>query len=115
MTPVDALDTMILMGLNAEASARANISPEIFRSTKTLMCRTSRSQFGCWGVCCPVINYRDKRLLDLAEDLGTGSCRLESPTACLIARESKDGKGQSNLTNRLKLETLLIEFGTLSS
>jgi hypothetical protein len=48
MTPVDALDTMILMGLKDEGTRRANTATHL-HSTRTSTSRISRSQIRLLG------------------------------------------------------------------
>ena len=117
LTPVDALDTMILMGLNAEAkrtreyivknlSFDKDISVQNFEITIRLL----------GGLLSSYQLTRDKRLLDLAEDLGNRLLPVfESPTGLPYRYVNlKTGKVRGNVTNPAEAGTLLIEFGTLS-
>jgi len=117
MTPVDALDTMILMGLNAEAqrtreyivknlSFDKNIDVQNFEITIRLL----------GGLLSSYQLTGDKRLLDLAEDLGNRLLPVfESPTGLPYRYVNlKSGKVRGNVTNPAEAGTLLIEFGTLS-
>ena len=71
MTPVDALDTLILLGLKDEASRpNALILDDTSRSTRTSRSRTSRSRFDSSAASSPPTSYGRPRLLALADDLG---------------------------------------------
>src|SRR5258708_7179913 len=117
MTPVDALDTMILMGLVDEAnSTRAyiatslsfdkNIEVQNFEITIRLL----------GGLLSSYQMTGDKRLLNLAEDLGNRLLPVfNSPTGLPYRYINlKTGKVRGNITNPAEAGTLLIEFGTLS-
>ena len=117
MTPVDALDTMILMGLKVEAdrtreyivknlSFDKNIDVQNFEITIRLL----------GGLLSSYQLTGDKRLLDLAEDLGNRLLPVfESPTGLPYRYVNlKTGKVRGNVTNPAEAGTLLIEFGTLS-
>jgi mannosidase alpha-like ER degradation enhancer 2 len=117
MTPVDALDTMILMGLNAEAkvtrdyivthlSFDKDISVQNFEITIRLL----------GGLLSSYELTGDKRLLNLAEDLGKRLLPVfESPTGLPYRYVNlKTGAVRGNVTNPAEAGTLLIEFGTLS-
>src|SRR6266403_2349293 len=117
MTPVDTLDTMILMGLNGEAKSTReyiathlsfdkNIDVQNFEITIRLL----------GGLLSSYQLTRDKRLLDLAEDLGNRLLPVfESPTGLPYRYVNlKTGKVRGNVTNPAEAGTLLIEFGTLA-
>jgi mannosidase alpha-like ER degradation enhancer 2 len=117
MTPVDALDTMIIMGMKDEAArTRAyiidhlsfdnDISVQNFEITIRLL----------GGL---LSNYQltgDKRLLQLAEDLGNRLLPVfDSPTGMPYRFVNlKTGKVLGRVSNPAETGTLLIEFGTLS-
>jgi mannosidase alpha-like ER degradation enhancer 2 len=117
MTPVDALDTMIVMGLEDEAnSTRAYIAKNLsfdkdfdvqnFEITIRLL----------GGLLSSYQLTGDKRLLNLAEDLGNRLLPVfDSPTGLPYRYVNlKTGKVRGNVTNPAEAGTLLIEFGTLS-
>jgi mannosidase alpha-like ER degradation enhancer 2 len=117
MTPVDALDTMILMGLNDEAASTRlyivrnlsfdkDISVQNFEVTIRLL----------GGLLSSYQLTGDKRLLALAEDLGNRLLPVfESPTGLPYRYVNlKTGKVRDAKTNPAEAGTLLIEFGTLS-
>src|SRR5260370_29551177 len=117
MTPVDALDTMILMGLKVEAdrtreyivknlSFDKNIDVQNFEVTIRLL----------GGLLSSYELTGDKRLLNLGEDLGNRLLPVfESPTGLPYRYVNlKTGKVRGNVTNPAEAGTLLIEFGTLA-
>ena len=117
MTAVDALDTMILMGLEEEAAKTKdfiakNLSFDHDISVKNFeisirMLGGLLSSYGLTG---------DKRLLALAEDLGDRLLpAFNSPTSMPYVNVNlKTGAVQDEDTNPAEVGTLLIEFGTLS-
>jgi mannosidase alpha-like ER degradation enhancer 2 len=117
MTPVDALDTMILMGLKDEAAATReyivrnlsfdkNISVQNFEITIRLL----------GGLLSSYQLTGDKRLLVLAEDLGNRLLPVfNSPTGMPYRFVNlQTGKVRDPESNPAETGTLLIEFGTLS-
>jgi mannosidase alpha-like ER degradation enhancer 2 len=117
MTPVDSLDTMILMGLKGEAEeTRAfivkNLSfdKDIYVQNFEITIRHLGGLLACYQL------TRDKRLLALAEDLGTRLLpAFNSPTGIPYRFVNlRTGKVRDPLTNPAEAGTLLIEFGTLS-
>src|SRR5258705_5701061 len=117
MTPVDALDTMILMGLNDEAkntreyiiknlSFDKDIEVQNFEITIRLL----------GGLLSSYQLTRDRRLLHLADDLGNRLLPVfNSPTGLPYRYVNlKTGKVRDAKTNPAEAGTLLIEFGTLS-
>ncbi|HKP36762.1 MAG TPA: glycoside hydrolase family 47 protein, partial [Pyrinomonadaceae bacterium] len=117
MTPVDALDTMILMGFKSEAritreyiathlSFDKNIDVQNFEITIRLL----------GGLITAYQLTGDQRLLKLAEDLGNRLLPVfESPTGLPYRYVNlKTGKVRGEVTNPAEAGTLLIEFGTLS-
>jgi len=117
MTPVEALDTMILMGLKDEAAATResivrnlsfdkNISVQNFEITIRLL----------GGLLSSYQMTGDKRLLVLAEDLGNRLLPVfNSPTGMPYRFVNlQTGKVRDAESNPAETGTLLIEFGTLS-
>src|SRR5881398_1799945 len=117
MTPVDALDTLVLMRLDAEA-ARAqslivldlsfdrDISVKNFEITIRLL----------GGLLSSYQLTGDKRLLSLAEDLGNRLLPVfDSPTGLsYVYVNLRTGQRRNAVTNPAETATLLLEFGTLS-
>ena len=117
MTPVDALDTMYLMGFKKEAnktreyivknlSFDKNIDVQNFEITIRLL----------GGLLSSYQITGDKRLLDLAEDLGNRLLPVfNSPTRLPYKYVNlKTGATRGEISNPAETGTLLIEFGTLS-
>jgi len=117
MTPVDALDTMILMGLKDEArttreyiathlSFDKDISVQNFEITIRLL----------GGLLSSYELTGDQQLLRLAEDLGNRLLPVfNSPTGLPYRYVNlKTGQVRGNVTNPAEAGTLLIEFGTLA-
>src|SRR5215471_2443552 len=117
MTPVDALDTMILMGVKDEArttrehiathlSFDKDISVQNFEITIRLL----------GGLLSSYEMTGDQRLLNLAEDLGNRLLPVfNSPTGLPYRYVNlKTGAVRDNITNPAEAGTLLIEFGTLA-
>jgi mannosidase alpha-like ER degradation enhancer 2 len=117
MTPVDALDTLILMGFDAEAAkTRAfivnnlsfdkDISVQVFEIT----IRHLGALLACYQL------TGDRRLLALATDLGTRLLPAFNSKTGIPYRfvNLKTGQVREDVTNPAEAGTLLIEFGTLS-
>ncbi|HMG76435.1 MAG TPA: glycoside hydrolase family 47 protein [Pyrinomonadaceae bacterium] len=117
MTPVDALDTMILMGLKAEArSAREYIARNLSFDKDIEVQNFEITIRLLGGLLSGYQMTGDKRLLNLAEDLGNRLLPVfDSPTGLPYRYVNlKTGKVRGNVTNPAEAGTLLIEFGTLS-
>src|SRR5260370_5031011 len=117
MTPVDALDTMILMGLKDEAKHTREYIDQNLSFDKDIEVQNFEITIRLLGGL--LSNYQltgDRRLLALAEDLGTRLLPVfESPTGLPYRYVNlKTGKVRGNVTNPAEAGTLLIEFGTLS-
>ncbi len=105
MTPVDALDTMILMGLNKEADEDRELSPGISPSTRTSTSRTSRSRFACLGACSAAINFRATSGCScLRKTWVIGSCRSSiRRRACRTWKStSRPARCAANLRTQLR-------------
>ena len=117
MTPVDALDTMILMGLKDEAKHTREYIDKNLSFDKDIEVQNFEITIRLLGGL--LSNYQltgDRRLLVLAEDLGNRLLPVfESPTGLPYRYVNlKTGKVRGNVTNPAEAGTLLIEFGTLS-
>ena len=117
MTPVDALDTMILMGLKDEATDTKNYIIKNLSFDKDISVQNFEVTIRLLGGL--LSSYQltgDKRLLALAEDLGNRLLPVfESPTGLPYRYVNlKTGKVRDAKTNPAEAGTLLIEFGTLS-
>ena len=117
MTPVDALDTMIIMGLNDEASATQRYILANLSFDKDIEVQNFEITIRLLGGL--LTNYQltgDKRFLHLAEDLGNRLLPVfNSPTGMPYRYVNlKTGKTRDPISNPAEIGTLLIEFGTLS-
>ena len=117
MTPVDALDTMILMGLKDEANSTREYIARNLSFDKDIDVQNFEITIRLLGGL--LSSYQltgDKRLLNLAEDLGNRLLPVfDSPTGLPYRYVNlKTGKVRGNVTNPAEAGTLLIEFGTLS-
>jgi len=117
MTPVDALDTMIIMGMKDEARVTREYIVKNLSFDKDISVQNFEITIRLLGGL--LSSYQltgDKRLLDLAADLGDRLLPVfESPTGLPYRFVNlKTGKVRGNVTNPAEAGTLLIEFGTLS-
>src|SRR5437763_13264011 len=117
MTPVDALDTMILMGLKDEAESTKNHIIENLSFDKDIYVQNFEVTIRLLsGILTGYQLTNDKRLLHLAEDMGNRLLPVfDSPTGLPYRFVNlKTGKTRGAETNPAEAGTLLIEFGTLA-
>jgi mannosidase alpha-like ER degradation enhancer 2 len=117
MSPVDALDTMILMGMNDEAaSTREDIAKNLSFNQDIYVKNFEITIRMLGGLLSSYQLSGDKRLLALADDLGTRLLpAFGSPTGMpYVYVNLKTGAVRGEVTNPAEVGTLLIEFGTLS-
>ena len=117
MTPIDSLDTMIIMGLDDEAAATKQYIIDNLTFDKDIEVQNFEVTIRLLGAL--LTNYQltgDKRLLNLAEDLGNRLLPVfNSPTGLPYRYVNlKTGKVSKPVSNPAETGTLLIEFGTLS-
>ncbi|HMH42930.1 MAG TPA: glycoside hydrolase family 47 protein [Pyrinomonadaceae bacterium] len=117
MTPVDALDTMTLMGLKGEATSTRKYIATHLSFDKDIDVQNFEITIRLLGGL--LSNYEmtgDRRLLHLAEDLGNRLLPVfNSPTGLPYRYVNlKTGAVRGNVTNPAEAGTLLIEFGTLA-
>jgi mannosidase alpha-like ER degradation enhancer 2 len=117
MTPVDALDTMILMGLKEEAASTRRYIIKNLSFDKDISVQNFEITIRLLGGL--LSSYQltgDKRLLALAENLGNRLLPVfDSPTGLPYRFVNlKTGKVSGTKTNPAEAGTLLIEFGALS-
>jgi len=117
MTPIDALDTMILMGMRDEANTTREYIATHLSFDKDISVQNFEITIRMLGGL--LTNYEltgDRRLLSLAEDLGTRLLPVfNSPTGLPYRFVNlKTGKVSGEVTNPAEAGTLLIEFGTLA-
>ena len=117
MSPVDSLDTMIIMGLKEEANATRKYIVDHLSFDKDIDVQNFEITIRLLGGL--LSGYQmtgDKRLLQLAEDLGNRLLPVfDSPTGMPYRYVNlKTGKVRNPVSNPAETGTLLIEFGTLS-
>ena len=117
MTPVDALDTLTLMGLKPQADeARAlidtklNLDQDIYVKDFEITIRLLGSLISCYEM------TGDKRLLELADDLGRRmSPMFDSPTGMPYEFVNlHTGAVRGTKSNPAEIGTLLLEYGMLA-
>src|SRR6266481_1197561 len=117
MTPVDALDTLVLMKLDAEANkARALITTDLSFDRDIYVKNFEITIRLLGGLLSGYQLTNDKRLLELAEDLGNRLLpAFNSPTGLpYVYVNLRTGQVRDPLSNPAETGTLLLEFGTLS-
>ncbi|MEO8727131.1 MAG: glycoside hydrolase family 47 protein [Acidobacteriaceae bacterium] len=117
MTPVDGLDTMILMGLTPQADearklidTQLNFNQDIYVKNFEITIRLLGGLLSSYEL------SHDKRLLELAEDLGARLLpAFNSPTGMpYVFVNLKTGAVRGVESNPAEIGTLILEFGTLS-
>jgi mannosidase alpha-like ER degradation enhancer 2 len=117
MTPVDALDTLLLTGLRDEAAKaqaliveRLSFDKDVSVKTFEITIRMLGGLLSSWQM------TGDARLLRLAEDLGTRLLpAFDSPTGMpYVFVNLKTGKTRGERSNPAEIGTLLLELGTLA-
>jgi Glycosyl hydrolase family 47 len=117
MTPVDALDTMILMGLEDDVARTHRYIVENLSFDKDISVQNFEVTIRLLGGL--LTNYqltRDQRFLSLAKDLGNRLLPVfDSPTGMPYRYVNLKTKAvRDPVSNPAETGTLLIEFGTLS-
>lgn len=117
MTPIDALDTLVLMKLDAEADkARTLITTQLSLDRDVYVKNFEITIRLLGGLLSGYQLTNDKRLLTLAEDLGNRLLpAFESRTGLpYVYVNLHTGQVRDPLSNPAETGTLLLEFGTLS-
>jgi ER degradation enhancer, mannosidase alpha-like 2 len=117
MTPVDALDTLLMMGLTDEADkAKALIVEKLSFDLDAPVKNFEVTIRLLGGLLSSYQMTGDPRLLHLAEDLGTRLLPVfKSPTGMpYMYVNLKTGKTSGAKSNPAEIGTLLLEFGTLA-
>ncbi|HEX4604569.1 MAG TPA: glycoside hydrolase family 47 protein [Candidatus Angelobacter sp.] len=117
MTPVDALDTMIMMGLTDEANKTREYIAKNLSFDQDIEVKNFEITIRLLGGL--LSSYQltgDNRLLDLADNLGNRLLpAFNSPTGMpYMYVNLKTGKTRGVESNPAEIGTLLLEFGTLS-
>jgi mannosidase alpha-like ER degradation enhancer 2 len=117
MTPVDAFDTMILMGLTKEAAEAKQLIMEKLSFDKDFKVQSFEITIRLLGglLSCYQLDG-DERFLRLAEDLGTRLLPIfDSPTGMPYRYvHFQTGETSDHLNNPAEIGTTILEFGTLS-
>ena len=117
MTPLDALDTLILMGLKPQADearklidTELNLNQDIYVKDFEITIRLLGSLISCYE------GTGDKRLLELADELGRRMLPMfDSPTGMPYEYVNlRTGAVRGTRSNPAEIGTLLLEFGMLS-
>jgi mannosidase alpha-like ER degradation enhancer 2 len=117
MTPVDAMDTMYVMGLKEEADKTREFIVKNLSFDHDISVKNFEITIRILGGLLSTYQITgDKRLLTLAEDLGNRLLPVfQSPTGLpYMFINLKTGVVSGAETNPAEIGTLLIEFGTLS-
>ncbi|MDR7193520.1 glycoside hydrolase family 47 protein [Luteimonas terrae] len=117
MTPVDALDTLLVMGLTDEADAARELIATQLSFDKDLDVKHFEIVIRLLGGL--LSGYQmtgDARLLALADDLGTRLLpAFDSPTGLpYVTVNLRTGKASGTESNPAESGTLLLEYGTLA-
>lgn len=117
MTPVDSLDTLILLGFKQEADSTRKYIVDNLSFDKDIYVQNFEITIRLLGGLLSAYQMTgDKKLLNLAEDLGARLLPVfNSPTGLPYKYVNlKTGKVKGEVTNPAETGTLLIEFGTLA-
>jgi mannosidase alpha-like ER degradation enhancer 2 len=117
MTPVDTLDTLLLMGLKEEADKAKALIVEKLSFDKDFEVKSFEITIRLLGGLLSAYQMTgDPRLLKLADDLGTRLLpAFDSPTGLpYMYVNLKTGKTSGARTNPAEIGTLVLEFGTLA-
>ncbi len=117
MTPVDALDTMLLMGLETEADAARELIATRLDFDKDLDVKHFEIVIRLLGGLLSAYEMTgDKRLLARADDLGTRLLpAFDTPTGLpWVSVNLRSGKGSGHESNPAEAGTLLLEYGRLA-
>jgi Glycosyl hydrolase family 47 len=117
MTPVDALDTLLLMGLTDEAQKAKDYILANLSFDRDFPVKNFEITIRILGGLLSAYQMTgDRRLLVLAEDLGNRLLPVfDSPTGMpYMYVNLKTGRTSGAETNPAEIGTLILEFGTLS-
>jgi hypothetical protein len=117
ITPVDALDTLVMLGLTAEADAARQLIDDQLSFDHDVTVKNFEIAIRVLGGL--LSGYQltgDRKLLWLADDLGARLLPVfDSPTGMpYMYVNLKTGKVSGARTNPAEIGTLLLEFGALS-
>jgi mannosidase alpha-like ER degradation enhancer 2 len=117
MTPVDGLDTMLLMGLKPQADAARKLIDSRLDFNQDMYVKDFEITIRMMGGL--ISGYQltgDKRLLELADDLGRRMLPMfESPTGMPYEYVNlRTGAVRGKISNPAEVGTLLLEYGMLA-
>src|SRR5438034_5523523 len=117
MTPVDALDTLVLMNLDADVAKTKALIVRDLSFDRDIYVKNFEITIRLLGGLLSAYQLtNDQRLLQLAEDLGNRLLPVfNSPTGLpYVYVNLRTGQVRDPVTNTAETGTLLLEFGTLS-
>jgi mannosidase alpha-like ER degradation enhancer 2 len=117
MTPVDALDTMYIMGLDQEAEEARELIASRLSFDRDIEVKHFEIVIRLLGGLLSAYELSgDQRLLDLARDLADRMAPVfDSPTGMPYRNVNlRTGKTSGRLTGPAEIATSLLEYGTLS-
>ncbi len=117
MTPVDAFDTMLLMGLTEEAAETKRLILDSLSFNKSIEVQAFEITIRLLGGLISAYQMDgDKRFLALAEDLGRRLLPIYNTPTGMPYRyvHLQTGAVRDSLNNPAEIGTALLEFGTLS-
>jgi hypothetical protein len=117
MTPVDAFDTMILMGLTEEANETKELIFEKLEINKNISVQNFEITIRLLGGLISAYQLDgDERFLDLAEDLGNRLLPVFNSKTGMPYRyvNLQNGELRDSINNPAEIGTLMLEFGMLS-
>ncbi len=117
MTPVDAYDTMVLMGLRSEAAKAKRLILDSLSFDRNIEVQAFEITIRLLGGLLSAYQLDgDKRFLALAEDLGRRLLPIYNTPTGMPYRyvHLQTGKVRDSLNNPAEIGTALLEFGTLS-
>ncbi|MBX2992935.1 MAG: glycoside hydrolase family 47 protein [Bacteroidetes bacterium] len=117
MTPVDAFDTMILMGLKEEAKEAKKLILDSLSFDKDIEVQSFEITIRLLGGLLSAYQMDgDEKFLTLAEDLGNRLLPVFNSSTGMPYRyvHLQTGRIRDSLNNPAEIGTCLIEFGTLS-
>lgn len=117
MTPVDAFDTMVLMGLDKEASEAKELILSELNFDHDMSVQNFEITIRMLGGLLSAYQMDgDERFLELAKDLGDRLLPVfDSPTGLPYVNVNlRTGETSGVINNPAEIGTLILEFGTLS-
>ncbi len=117
MTPIDSLDTLILMGFNDEADKARKLIDEKLSFDRDISVQNFEITIRLLGGLLSSYELtHDQKLLQLADDLGTRLLPVfNSPTGMPYRFVNlRTGKTSGSKSNPAEIGTLILEFGALS-